>query len=439
MKFGEYLKLSWTNIKSHKLRSLLSLLGVTFGIASVIAIMTMMGGLEESLVNIITQDLLRADTINVSLSGSFGFFGGDRVFSERDVDRLRSIPGVKSADVAGPLRGGALYAGTKRLLDANVITTTDPSIVPLGVGRLVEGDGEIVLGANVAETVMKQFGIIEEFDDPDEEERLRLSGQLPPIDYEQVLNQELRMKYLNRERKVTETALTVVGVVKESQFLSGSDSYVDSSYYLDTEEIDGTEYLVFPGVFVRVNNIDRLVEVRNAIETYLTSDESDIKGLVGSQLDLDVQTTKEVVDEIRANFVGIAAFLGGIGAVALLVGMIGVMNIMLVSVKERTREIGIMKATGATNSFVMKSFLTECTMICLFGAILGILLGMGGSLLISQAMIAISRGLESIPFVFLYDWYIIAVITGLVVGVASGMYPAWSAAKTDPIKALRYE
>jgi len=439
MKFGEYLKLSWTNILSHKLRSLLSLLGVTFGIASVIAIMTMMQGLEGSLVNVITQDLLRADTINVSLEGSFGLFGADRVFSERDVEHLRNLPGVASADVIGPVRGGALYVGDKRLLDADIIMTTSPDIVPLGVGKLVERPGEIVLGASIAEKVMKQVGLLETFEDRDEEQRLRLTGQLPPIDYEQVLGQALRMRYLNPERRATDATLTVVGVIKESQFLNGSDSYVHSDYYSDTEEIGGQELLVFPGVFVRVSNIDQLLEVRQAVEDYLNSEASDVKTLVGSQLDLDVSTTKEVVDEIRANFQSVAYFLGAIGGVSLFVGMIGVMNIMLVTVKERTREIGIMKATGATNSFVMRAFLTECTMICLFGAILGIVFGIGGSMVIGQAMIAISQGLDSIPFVFAWDWYAYAVITGMVVGIASGMYPAWNAAKTDPIQALRYE
>src|SRR3990172_6997475 len=137
MNFGKYLKLSWTSIMGHKLRSLLSLLGITVGIGAVIAIMTMMKGFEGSLVNIITQDLLRADTISISLEGSLGF-GGDRVFSERDVAALRALPGVKSADVIGPLRGGTVYAGEKRLLDASVITTTSPDIIPLGVGELFQ-------------------------------------------------------------------------------------------------------------------------------------------------------------------------------------------------------------------------------------------------------------------------------------------------------------
>ena len=437
MNFGKYLKLSWTSIMGHKLRSLLSLLGITVGIGAVIAIMTMMKGFEGSLVNIITQDLLRADTISISLEGSLGF-GGDRVFSERDVAALRALPGVKSADVIGPLRGGTVYAGEKRLLDASVITTTSPDIIPLGVGELFQGPGQVVVGADVAKKVLRQLGIIEDLD-AKEEERLRLSGQLPPVDYTQALGKQLRMRYLNRERKADEALLTVVGVVKDSQFLDGGDCYVDSGYYSDTEPIEGQEYLVFPGIFVRVNDLAQLAQVRDSVETYLTGETSDVYRLVGSQLRLDVQTTKEVVDEIQANFMGVAAFLGGIGAVALFVGMIGVMNIMLVSVKERTREIGIMKATGATNGFVMRAFLIECTMICLLGSILGIGLGLLGSRVISAALIAVSQGLEEIPFVFTPDWYAIAVVTGLVVGVASGLYPAWNAAKTDPIQALRYE
>lgn len=438
MRFREYLKLSWTNILSHKLRSLLSLMGVTFGIASVIAIITMMAGLQASLVNVITQDLLRADTISVTLEGSIGFFGGDRVFTERDIERLRALPGVKSADVGGQLRGGALYAGDKRILDADLITTTSPDIVPLQVGRELAGSGEIVLGADTAEKVLKQFGLIPDLD-KDEEKELKRKGELDPVDYELVLGQQVRMRYLNRERKADEALLTVVGVVKSSQFLDGGDCYVDIAYHSDREEVDGQEYLAFSGVFVRAKDIRQIDSVRDAIQDYLESEKSDVRKLVGSQLDLDIQTTKEVVDEINSNFAGVAAFLGGIGGVALFVGMIGVMNIMLVSVKERTREIGIMKATGATNGFILTAFLTECTMICVLGAILGIGLGMLGSLGISQAMIAISQGLEEIPFVFMPNWYLIAVVTGIVVGVASGLYPAWSAAKIDPIQALRYE
>ncbi len=435
MRTREALRLSWTNILSHKLRSLLATLGVMIGIGAVIAIITMLTGFQSSLLGVITQDLLRADTISITLEGSFGFFGGDRVFTERDLERLRALEGVKSADVGGQLRGGALYAGDKRILDASVVATTSPDLISLGVGRVIQGPGEIVLGPGIAEKVMEQLGLIEPLTEAQEDNPMFERE----LDYERVLGERVRLRYLNRERQVAEDALTVVGVVKESQFLSGTDSYVNISYHSDTETLDGEDFLVFSGIFVRAEEIDQIEAVRERVQGYLESEDSDVRRLVGEQLELDVQTAKELIDEINANFAGVAGFLGGIGGVALFVGMIGVMNIMLISVKERTREIGIMKATGATNGSVLKLFLTESTLICTLGAVLGIVLGLLGSRLLSTALIAVSQGLEEVPFVFTPVWYAVAVVTGILVGVISGVYPAWSAAKTDPIQALRYE
>jgi len=435
MRTREALRLSWTNILSHKLRSLLATLGVMIGIGAVIAIITMLTGFQSSLLGVITQDLLRADTISVTLEGSFGFFGGDRVFTERDLERLRGLEGVKSADVGGQLRGGALYADGKRILDASVVATTSPDIISLGVGRAIQGPGEIVLGPDIAEKVMEQLGLIAPLTEAQEDDPLFERE----LDYERVLGAQVRLRYLNREREVAEDALTVVGVVKESQFLSSTDSYVNISYHGDTETLDGEDFLVFSGLFVRAEEIDEIEVVREHVQGYLESEDSDVRRLVGEQLELDIQTAKELIDEINANFAGVAGFLGGIGGVALFVGMIGVMNIMLISVKERTREIGIMKATGATNGSVLKLFLTESTLICTLGAVLGIVLGLLGSRLLSTALIAVSQGLEEVPFVFTPVWYAVAVVTGILVGVISGVYPAWSAAKTDPIQALRYE
>jgi len=438
MRMLEALKLSWVNVRGHKLRSLLATLGVMIGIGAVIAIVTMSAGFQSSLLGVITQDLLHADTISVSLKGSVGFFGGDRVFSERDVERIKALDGVKSADVGGRLRGGALYAGGKRILAAKIVASTSPDIVPITTGRTVEGPKEIVLGAKIAKKVLRQLGLIPDLS-PEREEALKRSGKAEAVDYSKVLGQTVRMRYLNRDHKADEALLTVVGAVKESQFLDSDSCYVTIDYHSDVETLDGKDYLVFPGLFVRVADVAQLEAVRNAVQAYLESDASDVRRLVGSQLKLDIQTTKEVVDEINANLTGVTAFLGGIGGVALFVGMIGVMNIMLVSVKERTREIGVMKATGATNAAVLKLFLTESTLICSLGALLGVGLGMAGSRLISAALIALSPGLDDIPFVLTPGWYAIAVITGLVVGIFSGVYPALSAARTDPIQALRYE
>jgi putative ABC transport system permease protein len=104
---------------------------------------------------------------------------------------------------------------------------------------------------------------------------------------------------------------------------------------------------------------------------------------------------------------------------------------MLVSVTERTREIGIMKAVGAGNRDILVLFLVEAVLIGIVGAVFGTLLGIAGGFLIGEYI--------GIPYVFPTEWAAVAVLVGVLVGVLAGLYPAWDAARTDPIDALRYE
>jgi putative ABC transport system permease protein len=129
-------------------------------------------------------------------------------------------------------------------------------------------------------------------------------------------------------------------------------------------------------------------------------------------------------------------FLGGVAAISLLVGGIGIMNIMLVSVTERTREIGIRKAVGAKRHDILSQFLTEATMLSVLGGILGILLGWGLARLISN--IASNSGT---PLTAVVSWDSVLLATGfsIVVGLFFGIYPALRAASLHPIDALRYE
>lgn len=122
-------------------------------------------------------------------------------------------------------------------------------------------------------------------------------------------------------------------------------------------------------------------------------------------------------------------FIGGIAAISLVVGSIGIANIMIVSVTERTREIGIMKAIGARKRDIVQLFLVESVILGAIGAFFGVAFGVGiGYLLVSWI---------GWPMAYPIDWIVIAVVVG--VGVASGLYPAWRAAKIDPIEALRRE
>jgi putative ABC transport system permease protein len=134
-------------------------------------------------------------------------------------------------------------------------------------------------------------------------------------------------------------------------------------------------------------------------------------------------------------FAVMTLFLGGVAGMSLLVGGIGIMNIMLVSVTERTREIGIRKAIGATRHNVLWQFLTEATILSVLGGLIGIALGAGLARLIS----GIPMGTVTLQPVVALDSILLATLFSLMVGLFFGIYPAFRAAQLNPIEALRYE
>ncbi|HEX4294408.1 MAG TPA: ABC transporter permease [Rhizomicrobium sp.] len=153
--------------------------------------------------------------------------------------------------------------------------------------------------------------------------------------------------------------------------------------------------------------------------------------LPGQFDDFDVEDLKEITQIITGVTVILTAFLSAVAAVSLLVGGIGIMNIMLVSVTERTREIGIRLAIGARERDVLLQFLIEAIVMSALGGVIGVLIGLGGSAMIAGAL--------KLPFVFQPGIVIIAVGFAAIVGVAFGFFPARRAARLDPIEALRHE
>jgi len=151
--------------------------------------------------------------------------------------------------------------------------------------------------------------------------------------------------------------------------------------------------------------------------------------------DFSVQNQAEILSAATASTDTFTLFLGGVAAISLIVGGIGIMNIMLVTVTERTREIGIRKALGARSRDIQLQFLVEATVLSVLGGILGVVVGLG----FTEVVKSIRIGGSTITPVFSADAILLATVFSLMIGVFFGYYPAHRAASLDPIVALRYE
>jgi len=207
MGLREAARLSWTNIRAHKLRNALAVLSVTIGIAAVIAVVTMSKGFESALLDLLTKDMLRANMIVVTAEGSRGLFGSDRVFTSRDVERIRAMEGVEAVDVFAPVNGNPLkFRG--RVLPGNVRVTTSRDVIPLDAGRFVEGPGEVVIGVEVARTICKRLlaeelnargqGQDQKIDQDGLEARCEHPGRTPEI-ARRILGQTVHLTYIDKD------------------------------------------------------------------------------------------------------------------------------------------------------------------------------------------------------------------------------------------------
>jgi putative ABC transport system permease protein len=179
---------------------------------------------------------------------------------------------------------------------------------------------------------------------------------------------------------------------------------------------------------ISVDNQEDIPHAKDMIQRLMR----EIRHILPGQVDdFDVEDLQEISQIVQSATLILTAFLSAVAAVSLLVGGIGIMNIMLVSVTERTREIGIRLAIGARERDVLLQFLIEAVVMSALGGVLGVLIGLGGSAAIAAAL--------KIPFVFQPAIVFIAVGFSAIVGVAFGFFPARRAARLDPIEALRHE
>jgi putative ABC transport system permease protein len=408
-RFIEPLATAWTSVVTHKLRSFLTILGVVIGIAAVIALMSVGKGAEAQILS--NMSGLGANIITISGGSSSsgmvrGGFGSANSLTLEDAEDIEA----SVSDIAGvsPTTNSAMQVisgGTNMYV---MVTGVSPSYMDIYDLKMASGDyfttyeydrklKVAILGASVAETLF-------EGDDP--------------------VGQRLRMG---------NNYYTILGVLESTgQSFSSSDSqvYIPLTTLLTTMARSTTtsgEHLV-NSIIVKAADEKSIASVKEQI-TFLLEERHDIQ--FGDEDDFTLTSTDEITEAITSSMSTLTILLGAIAGISLLVGGIGVMNIMLVSVMERRREIGIRKALGAKEHDIWGQFLIDSALLTLAGGIIGVAIGWGASYLISLT------GL--IETLVTTDIVVLAVAVSVGIGLFFGFYPAWQGSRMDPIEALRSE
>jgi putative ABC transport system permease protein len=220
----------------------------------------------------------------------------------------------------------------------------------------------------------------------------------------------------------------VIGIFEQAGMMAAAD--IDPNIFLtksSAQNVLGKNDISM--IMLQVRDIDRADDIAEEIREILDENHN-------MEDFAQVMTMESMIEQIESIFLILQAVLVGIASIALIVGCIGIMNSMLMSVMERTHEIGIMKAIGATNSNIILLFLTEAGMISLIGGILGCVLGTIGSKLVSVG-VSIYIGMD-MPAIVTPEVAIGGLTVAILVGVISGLYPARRAAKMSPVEAVRY-
>lgn len=408
---GEYIKMALMNIWANKVRTLLTMLGIIIGISSVILIISIGRG-ATNLISTTLGDIGQGQIAFMVLKSEDKYMVNDE-----DLDHIRALPGVKAVATQEAYPGNL---STKRGdFEANLYALNSDGLLIL--------DNDYVYGRAYNDSnadISKGYAII------GEESAISMFGStnVCGMEFSVKLNGKLPVKFTvcgvakakDKGGVVSMLGLTPsVEIYTHPKVISrqlgiSDESEYDSFYVLKDGKADSQ---------ILCNGIIAYLESKHNAkgkDAYMFSSFDDIMNKVNSVVNL------------------ITAFVSFVASISLLVGGIGVMNIMLVSVTERTREIGIRKALGAKTGSITVQFLAESAFITLIGGLIGILFGIGGAFLIARIISAYVPNMEFTPSLSLKT-VLLASLFSTAVGLFFGIYPARKAAKLSPIEALRQE
>ncbi len=380
------LKAIWAN----KMRSFLTMLGIMIGIFSVAVLISV----AQSSTSSITESIENEGTTQITIS-----LRGRRVqntFDLNDVEDIRNLDGV---EYVAPYTSGSLtLKNSTESMDVQVTASNDEyddiNNYNLISGRWISENDEdkrlrvVVVGVDVADELYGTRDVVGE--------KISLDG----------------------------TSFTIIGVLEEQgDSTTGSEDEVAFIPFTTGQRMFGD--ISISSIYVGATDSDSVDAAMTAIENFMLAKSN------GDDTAYSIFSSSAMLEMLNETTQTLTYLLGAIGGISLLVGGIGIMNIMLVSVSERTREIGVRKAIGATRSNIMVQFLIEAVIVSGLGGIFGIVLARLGANIAGQVMdmtVTLDSGIVLAALGF-----------SVAVGVVFGIYPAAKASKMNPIEALRYE
>jgi len=410
MKVSETMRIAWEAILKNKIRSFLTMLGIIIGVAAVIIMVAISAGTEAAIQEQITS--LGSNLLFVQSSFSRGGPGGgggsgglvydDSTAIEEEIDGVAAV---------------VVEQNSSQTVKAGTVQLDEVAIVGSSPGLPSVRDLVIAEGRYFNETDVKR------------KQKVAVLGH--------TLAQELfgDTNPIGQYVTVGSTKLAVIGVMAEKGSVGGTD--FDSRLYMPITVV----FQKFtPSQFARIVG-DRVFMV--TVETEPEADTDNIITQINlllvkrhevtlDTMDFSVTTQDDIIDTRESTTAAFRNLLAWVAGVSLIVGGIGIMNIMLVSVTERTREIGIRQSVGATPDDIRLQFLIEALLLSIVGGLIGIIVGVGGSYLFSTFS-------EDMRTVVSVSSILLAFGSAAAVGAFFGYYPANQAAKLDPIEALRYE